>query len=86
MQGGSSSSLPRELLPEGSERRQGRRRTNWELALHPGHVINWIMGDLGPQAYPKEAPLPPVVHCEHIRHKHTGPGFRSVFQELGTFQ
>lgn len=69
MQGGGSSSLSRESLPESSRRHQGRRRTNWELALHPGHVINWIMGNLGPQAYPKEAPLPPLVHWENIRHK-----------------
>lgn len=86
MQGGGFSSLSRELLPANSMRHQGGRKTNWELALHRGHVINWIMGNLRPQAYPKEAPLSPLLRCENIRHKDTRPKFHSVFQELGTFK
>lgn len=39
------------------------RRTNWELALHLGQFINWIMGSLRPQAHPKEASLPSPAHC-----------------------
>lgn len=71
MQGGGFSSLSRELLPTNSKQHQGGRRTNWELALHLGQFINWIMGSLRPQAHPKEAPLPSQAHCENIRHKDT---------------
>lgn len=82
MQGGGFSSLSRDLLPTNSKRHQGERRTNWELALHLGQLINWIMGNLRPQANPKEAPLPSLVYCENIRHKDMRPRFHSVFQEL----
>lgn len=86
MQGGGFFFLSRDLLLTNSERHQGGRRTNWELALHLGQLINWIMGNLRPQANPKEASLPFLAYSENIRHKDMRPGFHLVFQELGTFK
>ena len=66
---GASLPFPETCYPPHSERHQGGRRTNWELALHLGQFINWIMGNLRPQANPREARLLPQVYNENIRHK-----------------
>lgn len=66
---GAPLSFPGSCYPRSSKRHQGGRRTNWELALHLGQFINWIMGNLRPQANPKEVQLPPLVCGENIRHK-----------------
>lgn len=83
---GASLSFPGSCYPQRSERHQGGRRTNWELALHLGQFINWIMGNLRPQANPKEALLLPLVYGENIRHKELRARFYLVFQELGLFK
>lgn len=74
--------FPGSCYPQSSERHQGGRRIDWELALHLGQFINWIMGNLRPQANPKEPPLPPLLYCETIRHKDKRPRLHSAFQEM----
>lgn len=44
------------------------------------------MGNLRPQANPKEALLLPLVYGENIRHKELRARFYLVFQELGLFK
>lgn len=67
--------FPGSCYPRSSERHQGGRRTNWELALHLGQFINWIMGNLRPQANPKEAPQPPwfMVRISDVEIQDPGP-------------
>lgn len=80
MQGGALSPLSRELLPQSSERHQGGKRTNWELALHLGQFINWIRGHLRPQANPREALLSPWSAVRLLGTKTGGLGSAQSFR------